>query len=151
MVENNEYFVRRLEKSDRDAFCSILRQHRIFGTFYESFQENNMGNRFDEIVWEQFKEALIFVVCSWKSKEVVGCFDIEGEHTSGTQITFKFEKDKITDANAVLLTRDMCNWIGREYNKKALFAYVNSDFERRIFNNIGYENIDEGVLVTLPL
>jgi hypothetical protein len=63
----------------------------------------------------------------------------------------QFNKQTGFDETDFPLIHDLFNWISKEYQVRAVQAFVNSDVERALFAYLGYKDAEDEVMLALPV
>lgn len=152
ILENRNYYLRIIEEADKEAFCRLMREHRYFGVLLKMIDKIDNKSDVDEMYWNEYlNEEKTYVICSKKNDEFAGYIYMEAIDTSAPQMTMQFDKQKRLGPEDFALIRDFFNWINKEYHVRAIQAFVNSDWERELFSYIGYENVQDEVMLALPV
>lgn len=155
VLENKTYYVRAMVEDDKCNFMKILREHKFIGAVIKTMDSEveKMGrNVAEDEFWKvYFKEDSSFVICLHDSQEMVGYFYVESPETSAPQMSFQFRQEFSYNKDMLEVTRDFMRMLYDKYQMKGIFVHINSDLEKEIFTELGYDNIGEEVMVILPI
>lgn len=151
VVEGRRYYVRPISEKDREDFGTLMKEHRFLGGLLRNVEGNVSKDKMD-IVWNTYYvEGNTFVVCKSNEDSMSGYFYLEMLDKNNVQMSMQFKKKiSIIDIDSDLL-RDFYNWIYQEYEIKAIQVYLNSELERKLHENLGYKNLQEEVIISLPV
>lgn len=151
-MENRKYYVREVEETDKRDFCRLMREHRFLGGFLRLIDEDNLNNNVDDIYWNEYREeGKIFVLRAKEDDAFGGYVYVEAIGTNAPQLTMQFNKQTGFDETDFPLIHDLFNWISKEYQVRAVQAFVNSDVERALFAYLGYKDAEDEVMFALPV
>lgn len=151
-IENNKFYIREAEESDKKDFCLIMREHRFLGRLLRKIDKNMIDTNVDDEYWEGYREAgKIFVLRSKMDDIFGGYVYVESIDTNSPQLTMQFSEKAGFDESDFLLIQNLFNWIGKEYQVRAIQVFVNSDIERRLFTYLGYGDVKDEVMLALPI
>ena len=151
-MENRKYYVREVEETDKRDFCHLMREHRFLGGFLRLIDEDNLNNNVDDIYWNEYREeGKIFVLRAKEDDAFGGYVYVEAIGTNAPQLTMQFNKQTGFDETDFPLIHDLFNWISKEYQVRAVQAFVNSDVERALFAYLGYKDAEDEVMLALPV
>lgn len=151
-IENNKFYIREAEESDKKDFCLIMREHRFLGRLLQLIDRDMIDTNVDDEYWKGYREAgKIFVLRSKMDDTFGGYVYVESIETNSPQLTMQFSEKAGFDESDFLLIQNLFNWIGKEYQVRAIQVFVNSDIERRLFTYLGYGDVKDEVMLALPI
>ena len=151
-MENRKYYVREVEEADKRDFCLLMREHRYLGVFLRLIDEDNLDTNVDDIYWNEYQEeGKIFVLRAKEDDAFGGYVYVEAIGSNAPQLTMQFNKQTGFDETDFPLVHDLFNWIGKEFQVRAVQAFVNSDIERALFAYLGYKDVGDEVMLALPV
>lgn len=156
LVENKNYFIRDICEDDKKVFSKLMRQHKWFGKLLKEIDESvdalGIQSKSDDDLWKTFViDNRTYAICSRIMHEMIGYFYIENPDSNGPQMSFQFDQSLVYCKDMADLTKDFLNMIHKKHGMKGIFIYVNSELERKIFGDMGYENVKDEVMVILPV
>ena len=152
IVENKSYYVRLLEEADKVDFCKIMREHRYFGELLKLIDEKHKNIDTEAEYWSgYFYEGKTFVIRDKDNDSFVGYVYLESIDTHVPQMTMQFSRKKNFDESDFSMIRDLLNLVSKEYNVKAIQVFTNAELERKLMAYLGYEKVEDEVLIVLPL
>lgn len=153
VLENKNYYIRKLEEADRKEFCLLMREHRFLGDILKLVDEINTTDEcVDDIYWNNYlyKEET-FVLRSKKDGSFAGYIYVESINSHSPEMTMQFDKQKLFEDIDFSLIRDLYNWISKTYLVRAIKVYINSLVERELFEYLGFENVEDEIVIPLPI
>lgn len=151
-MENKKFYVREAEEVDKDDFCLIMREHRYLGRFLRALDEDHYDAKVGDIYWEEYRdEGKIYVFRTKDDDSFGGYVYIESIETNAPQLTMQFNMQNGFDESDFPLVQDLFNWISKEYQVRAVQAFVNSPIERSLFTYLGYKDVKDEVVLALPI
>ena len=150
-LENSNFFVRLIEECDKVAFLKLMREHKYLGAMLKAMDEKGECLS-DQMLWEMHTEDKgTYVIYGKESNRLEGYFCASSLDTSAPELLVQIRLQTEVTEELLELTKRFCNMIAREYHIRVIHAYVNSDVERVLFTKLGYENVVDGVMLTLPI
>ncbi len=151
-MENKKFYIREAEESDKDDFCIIMREHRFLGSFLKIIYNDCFDISVEDIYWKEHREdGNIFVLRAKEDDAFGGYVYVEGIGTNTPQITMQFSNQTGFDESDFPLIQDLFNWINKEYQVRAVQVFVNTSIERKLFAYLGYKDVNDEVMLALPV
>ena len=151
-LEDKSYYIRLLEESDKSDFCMLLREHRYLGKMLKFIDKLTKNSDIDDVYWNNYLNVeKTYIIRSKKNEDFIGYLYFEGLDSCSPELAMQFDQAKIVDDFDFLLIRELFNKINQEYGIRAVMAHINSDFERKLFEFLGFGNIENEVMVPLPI
>lgn len=66
-------------------------------------------------------------------------------------MTMQYKDGKELEGTVFRIIKDLLNWVWQKFQSRAIHAFANSDLEHKIFGYLGYANVDEQVILALPV
>lgn len=153
ILENKNFYIRKIQESDRNDFCMILREHRYLGEMLKLVDKINVTDVMpDDMHWNVYlNEELTYVVRSRKDDSFVGYVYFEDIKTNSPQMTMQFDKKREYVEEDFSLLRDLFNYVYDKFQTRAIHVYTNSPMKRQLFEYLGYNNVEDEVMLALPV
>ncbi len=153
ILENRNYYIRKIIETDKDEFCQILREHRYLGEMLKLIDRiNNTRESVDDIHWNGYlNEGNTYVLRSKDDDSFVGYVYIESIDTNSPEMTMQFDKKRDYTEKDFNLLRDLFNYVSEKFKVRAIHVYTNSVMERQLFEHLGYKNVEDEIMLVLPV
>ena len=152
IYENKSYYVRLLEEADKKEFCMLMRAHRYMGPMLRLIDKIENKSGVDDIYWDNYlHEGKTYVIRMKDHNAFVGYVYFEGIDTNSPEMTMQFDESKLPEGLDFSMMREFLNKIQKEYNVRAIHAYANSNIERKMYSHFGYKNVEDELMLALPL
>ena len=151
-LENKKFYIREAEDRDKQDFCILMREHRFLGKFLQLLDNEKRNTEVDDVYWNEYRGTGKIYVLRTKSKEIFGGYIyVESIESNAPQLTMQFSKQGGFDETDFTLIHDLFNWISKEYQTRAIQVFLNSAIERELFTYLGYRDVADEVMLSLPI
>lgn len=151
VLENKHYYIRKLEESDKEDFCLLMRKHRYMGELLKAIDTMDKMSQVDDIYWKNYLcGGETYVIYRKGSNEFAGYLYFEGINTNSPDMSMQLNEEKFTSDDFSVL-RDFLNWVNTEFGLRAIHVYVNSKIERELFEYLGFKDVKDEVMLVLPV
>lgn len=152
IFENKQYYIKLLQESDKEDFCNIMREHRYMGRLLKLLDEKCDDTVADVMFFDTaLNNEKTFVIRVKGTNKFVGYIYIESIDFNAPEMTMQFNSQMEFNINYFEMIRELLNWVNKEYSVRAIKTYVNSKVEEELYRYLGYNDIDEELILVLPV
>ena len=164
VIENQNFYIRRLEETDKDNLCSLMYEHGLLGRLYKKLNDysnelNHYTNNLDinpssllgdKSIIEEYYSATehIFLLFRRCDGNAVGIFDLRELANKKGEISVFIRNGFQMDASIFI---DFFSWLRSEYQVKAITVLVWNGQEESLLSSLGFNPADGICAVSLPL
>lgn len=153
VVETQNFYIRRLQTEDKEAFCCLMLELGVLGRLYGELNKYSgddtlrLGDK--SIIEEYYPNAEhVFLLFHRDGNQAFGVFDLRELAEDKSEMSAYIRKGFEMDTNVFI---DFFSWIKNEYSVRATMVSVWQGQEETLFESLGFKPADGICPISLPL
>ena len=153
VAESQYFYIRSLQKKDKEAFCSLMYEHGVLGRLYRELNQypGNDGLQLGDqhIIEEYYPDAdHIFLLFRRDDNQAIGVFDVRELANEKSEMSAYIRNGFEMDRSVFI---DFFTWVKNEYSVRATTVSVWHGQEETLFASLGFKPADGICPIALPL
>ncbi len=153
VVENQNYYIRSLQKGDEASLCSLMYEHGVLGLTFRKLNELSESDgpkQGDQTIIEEYfsDPSHIFLLFGRNVSQALGIFDLREIAKAKSEMSAYIRNGFELDESLFI---DFFSWVKTEYKVRATTVSVWGGQEERLFSSLDFNPSDGICTIALPL